>query len=112
MIRHLGAAAAFAAGVLSFTSASAQSNPRCDAMLNQKITASGPILRIVEMEIFIDAVLFRDTKTGCQFVLLEGLLDSRCKEGRTITVSGVVKRDSLTKGLEIDPGGVATAACR
>lgn len=105
-------AAISAATVLVLPVAPAQAQSNCDALLNQKITASGPILRIIDLEVFIDSVMFRDSKSGCQLVLLEGLLNPGCEEGKTITVTGVVTRNALSKGLEIEPASSGSARCR
>lgn len=93
--------------------ATAQSTADCDGMLNKKITGSGTILKVVEMEMFIDALSFRDTKTGCLMVAIEALLDAACKPGSAIVITGTLTKSSL--GYEIDRGenpSANTLACR
>jgi len=105
-------AAAVAAAVLAFCRTSTHAQSNCTALLHQKITASGAIQRIIDLETFVNSVSFLDSKTGCQLTLLEGLLNPSCEEGRTITVTGIVMRNPATNGFEIEPERSGTAACR
>lgn len=105
---------AFGAG-----SVAAQSRGDCagqlDPLINRKLTISGLILNVTEIELFISVVLFRDVKSGCEFTAMEGLLDDTCKPGRSIAITGVLKRSTITKGYEIDRGNDPsddTLACR
>ena len=110
-----------AAIVLALSAGAAQGQPadqcadRLNRLLNRKVTASGPILKVQEIEILISIVLFRDAKTGCQLTALEGLLDDSCKPGKEIAITGVLKKASLTGGYEIVRGEdppAGTLTCR
>jgi hypothetical protein len=112
MYKSFVLAAAVAAAVPALSAAPARAQSGCDGLLNQKVTASGTILRVVDLETFVHSVSFRDGKTGCQLVLLEGLLPPSCEEGKTITVTGLVKRNPTTRNIEIDAERSGAAACR
>jgi hypothetical protein len=100
-------------------SAAAQSRGTCagqlDPLINRKLTISGLVLNVTEVERFISVILFRDVQSGCEFTAMEGLLDDTCKPGRSIAITGVLKRSTTTKGYEIDRGNDPsddTLACR
>ena len=99
--------------------AHAQSRGNCagqlDPLINRQLTISGLILNVTEIETFISVVLFRDAKSGCEFTPIEGLLDDTCRPGRSIAITGVLKRSTITKGYEIDRGNEPsddTLTCR
>jgi hypothetical protein len=105
--------------VLWTSTASGQSRGNCagqlDPLIRRQLTLSGLILNVAERETFISVVLFRDAKSGCEFTAVEGLLDDTCKPGRSIAITGVLKRSTLTKGYEIDRGAEPaddTLTCR
>jgi hypothetical protein len=88
----------------------------CYSPKGKRVTMSGTIEKVMEMEMFIDAVAFTDTRTGCRVVMLEALLDDVCKPGRAIVATGIIKRSGFGNGLhDLDRGDdppSGTLACR
>lgn len=88
----------------------------CDQMSGKRVTMSGVIDKVEEVEIFIYAVVFTDTRTGCRILMLEIAPDDACSPGRGIVATGALKKSIWAKGAyDLDRGDKpppGTLTCR